>query len=105
MVFASLAAVLAGPAISFTIMASSSPFLSWLFETEMELGVTLVGLPYFRLAGLFVLYLVGLILILLWRREQRILYERSEAGVELKWNSRKGQRQGPYQSGTYQWMR
>ena len=31
----------------------------------MELGVTLVGLPYSGLAGLFVLYLVGLILILL----------------------------------------
>lgn len=41
----------------------AGPALAWLFETGMELGGTALGLPYYGLAGSFVLCLVGLIFV------------------------------------------
>lgn len=41
----------------------AGPALAWLFETGMKLGGTALGLPYYGLAGSFVLCLVGLIFV------------------------------------------
>jgi PCFT/HCP family folate transporter-like MFS transporter 1/3 len=41
----------------------AGPALAWLFETGMRLGGTLLGLPYFGLAGSFVFCLVGLMFV------------------------------------------
>ncbi|KAJ5497819.1 Major facilitator superfamily domain general substrate transporter [Penicillium expansum] len=41
----------------------AGPALAWLFETGMELGGVSLGLPYYGLAGSFVLCLVGLMFV------------------------------------------
>ncbi|OQE02299.1 hypothetical protein PENSOL_c002G05666 [Penicillium solitum] len=41
----------------------AGPALAWLFDTGMKLGGTALGLPYYGLAGSFVLCLVGLIFV------------------------------------------
>lgn len=41
----------------------AGPAFAWLFETGMKLGGTALGLPYYGLAGSFVLCLVGLLFV------------------------------------------
>ncbi|KJK63126.1 MFS like protein [Aspergillus parasiticus SU-1] len=44
-------------------MLFAGPALAWLFEMGMKLGELSLGLPYFALAGLFLLCLVGLLFV------------------------------------------
>ncbi|KAF7585612.1 hypothetical protein BBP40_010474 [Aspergillus hancockii] len=44
-------------------MLFAGPGLEWLFKTGLKLHGSLIGLPYFGLAGMFVLCLVGLLFV------------------------------------------
>lgn len=50
----------------------AGPALAWLFETGMRQGGTLLGLPYFGLAGSFVFCLVGLMFVHIPTQEEEI---------------------------------
>ncbi|KAJ5429006.1 hypothetical protein N7491_006022 [Penicillium cf. griseofulvum] len=49
----------------------AGPAFAWLFETGMKLGGTSLGLPYYGLAGSFMLCLVGLVFVHPLLRERR----------------------------------